>query len=282
MDTTTSTYGTGALDSSYDLRDFWFSPANHGEETFDFNIEKKIGKKITVKDQNGSSSCGGQAWSYYGEVLETIATGSYETRSARWIYAHTAVPGGGSRGKDNCDFVIKNGFVQEVHAPSYEGKKPPKEPFMLSVPKLSKDAIEDKEVSRALSYLKVPSDFYSVAAAIREHNGCILSVSGEDNSTWRTAYPKPPTKRMWGHWLYAGKLKVENGKKYIGVLNSWGTKTGEKGWQWIGEDYFDTGFIREGWVLAWDYKPAKHKILLIETIKGLTKLRDLLLLRKNV
>lgn len=274
--------GTGALDSSYDIRDFWYSPTDRGEGTFDFDIEKLIGKSLVVKDQNGSSSCGGQAWSYYGEVLEAIATGNYEPRSARWIYSHTAAPGGGSRGKDNSDFVIKNGFVQEKYAPSYKNKRPPKEDFMLTVPALSPEALEDKEVSRALSYLKVPSDFYTVASAIREHNGCILSVSGEDNGTWRSAFPKPPTKRVWGHWLYAGKLKIIDGKEYIGVINSWGSKTGEKGWQWIGEEYFDYGFIREAWTLAWDYKPAKHKQLLIEMVKKLQALVAVLTKQKSL
>ncbi len=273
-------FGTGALDSNYDIRDFWFSPADYGEQSFDYDIEKLAGVTLVVKDQNGSSSCGGQAWSYYGEVLEAIATKNYEPRSARWIYSHTAVPGGGSRGKDNCDFVIKNGFVKEADAPSYKNKRAPKEDFMLTVPVLSQEALEDKEVSRALSYLKVPGDFYTVASAIREHNGCIISVAGEDNGTWRSAFPKPPTKRVWGHWMYAGKLKVIDGKQYIGVINSWGKKTGDNGWQWIGEDYFDNGFIREGWTLAWDYKPAKHKLLLIETIKKLQALVALLTKQK--
>lgn len=236
-----------------------------------YNLEVSVDNSYQV---NGIAvhNCGGQAWSYYGEVLEAIATGNYEPRSARWIYSHTAVPGGGSRGKDNSDFVVKNGFVQEKYAPSYNNGKAPDEDFMLKVPELSKEALEDKEVSKALSYLKVTPDFYTVAGAIRENYGCILSIGGENNGTWKGKYPKPPTKRVWGHWCYAGRLKEIRGKKYIGILNSWGTDVGDEGWQWLSEEYFTSGFIREAWTLAWDYEPAKHKLILQKTIKLLQEL----------
>ena len=38
--------------------------------------------------------------------------------------------------------------------------------------------------------------------------------------------------------------------KLIGVLNSWGDKTGEGGWQWIGEDYFNT--IASNYIAIWE------------------------------
>lgn len=277
-------YGKGAIDSAYDPRDFWYEPADRGAFDWEtgFDIEKKINRKLVVKDQNGSSSCGGQAWSYYGEVLEALATGSYEPRSARWIYSHTHVPNGGSSGKANCDFVIKNGFALEVHAPSYDNNKPPKEEFMVRVPVLSKEAIETAEVSKALSYLKIQPNIELIAQALQDNNGVIISVGGEDNGTWRGKFPKPPTVKEWGHWLFVGGAVKLKGKKYLKVINSWGTDTGEQGWQYIGEDYFAAGMIREGWTLAWDYKPAKHKQLLIDTVKVLTRLVALLKLNQKL
>ena len=173
-----------------------------------------------MKDQNGSGSCGGQAWSYYGEVLEKIATGTYEPRSARWIYSHTRVPPAGSRGRDNCNFVIKNGFAVELYAPSYDNGKPPTESFMALIPKLPKQALEDLEVSKALSYLHVPVNIEMFAQAMEEHNGLVLVLNGSDNGTWRSKFPAPPKAKEWGHFLYAGKARMIKGKKYIGVINS--------------------------------------------------------------
>lgn len=270
--------GTGALESGYDIRDFWYNPGDRGNFDWDtgFDIENFIGQKITVKDQGKSSSCGGQAWAYYGEVLEKVATGSYEPRSARWIYSHTFVPTGGSRGRDNCDLVRKEGWVKESFATSYEDGKLPSEKFMCTVPQLSKEAIEDKEVSRAEAYIQVPVNINVIAQAIQDHYGVVMVLNGEDNGTWRTKFPQPPRVKEWGHFVLAAKAKMIDGKKYIGVLNSWGTDVGDKGWQWLGEEYFKSGHIREAWALPWDYKPARHKLLLIETIRLMKNLLNLL------
>lgn len=45
-----------------------------------------------------------------------------------------------------------------------------------------------------------------------------------------------------------------DGKKYIGFLNSWGDTVGEKGWQFIGEDYFNSqyGFFDNPYIMTYD------------------------------
>ena len=280
MEINSQDFGKGGLLSPYDIRDYWYTPAPRGEIDWEkgFDIENKVGK-ITIKNQGKSGSCGGQAWSYYGEVLEAIATKSYEPRSARWIYSHTFAPGGGSRGSDNCNFVVKYGFAKEDDATSYEKGKVPSESFMETVPELTAVALDEAQTSKALSYLKVTTDIDTIANAILEHNGVIMAIYGQNNGTWHSAYPKRPMGKVWCHWLYVGKFKMIDGKKYIGVINSWGDKIGEKGIQWIGEEYFASDFITEAWTLAWDYKPALNKVLMIKTIGLLKKLVGLLTLQ---
>jgi len=266
----TNRHGTGAIFDTYDIRDYHFiGGAGEFDWEAGFDVEDVLGHDLEVKDQNGSSSCGGQAWAYYGEVLESIATGTYEPRSARWIYSHTYVPTGGSNGRTNCDHVIKKGWLKEKYGTSYEKGKPPSEGFMRIKPD---NVPDDTGSSRALSYLQVAGKIEEVAKAIKNNYGCVLAVNGEDNGTWRSKFPQPPKTKEWGHFVYAGRAKMINGKKYIGIINSWGDDTGDNGWQWLGEDYFNSGHVRYGWTLQWDYRPAKIKVLMQHAIKLMQQL----------
>src|SRR5690242_17801906 len=94
-----------------------------------FSIQKELRRflkdpsfVLPVKDQGLTGSCGGQAWATYGSVLEAFATGSFEERSAKFIYSQTFVnqPGGGSSGRDNNALVKKDGFGLEELTVSYE------------------------------------------------------------------------------------------------------------------------------------------------------------------
>lgn len=266
----------GAVRDTYDMRTYQFALRGAFDWDKGFDLEEKIGTKLTIKDQGNSGSCGGQAWSYYGEILEAIATGSYEPRSARWVYAPVRAPGGGSMGKELSAFVCKNGFALEKDATSYENGRPPSESFMSTVPVLSKEGQEVAEVSRTLSYVQVKADIDVLAQALQDNNGVCIALYGADNGTWRTMFPKPPVVQTWAHWLMVVKAKKIGDKKYLGVVNSWGVHTGDKGLQWIGEDYFVNGNVWYGWTLAWDYKPALHKTLLIQTVKLLQQLLALL------
>lgn len=269
----------GAVRDSYDPRNYQFAPRGAFDWETGFDIEKVIGTKLTIKDQNGSGSCGGQAWSYYGEVLEAIATETYEPRSARYLYSAVRAPSGGSMGKPLSDFVCKNGFALEVDAPSYDNGKPPSEMFMSKVPVLSETQLDTARTSKALSYVQVKADIDVLAQALQDNNGVCVALYGEDNGTWRSEFPQPPVDQDWAHWLYVGKAKMIDGKKHLGVINSWGKKAGKNGWQWISEDYFVNGNVWYGWTLAWDYTPARNKVLMQKMIKALTQLVELLRLK---
>lgn len=256
MDNTEQKFGKGAVVDTIDKRDYDWSEIG-GAKPFDwekgFDIEQKLGFTIPVKDQNGSLSCGGQAWAYYMQVLEAIETGSFEERSAKYIYAQTNLPGGGSAGRDNCDVCIKQGVAIESLCPSYEANMPPNEQFMIKSSDITDDAKTNAKLAKSKLYANVRNDIESFATAIEANNGLIMLITGENNGTWTSVFPQPPAstnyQNMWNHWLYIGKAKLINGKKYIGVLNSWGAGVGENGWQWISEDYFQK-YIYYGWTLS--------------------------------
>lgn len=275
---------TGALKDTYDPRDYQWKNLAKGKSEFNweegFDIEKKLGHRILPKDQNGSFSCGGQAWAYYGEVLEELYDGTYNPMSAKFIYAHTVAPGGGSAGRTNCDFVIKNGWGLESLTPSYDNGNAPDEPFMTRIDDITEEAYKEAKKNKALVYANTGTYIDDVAQAIKENNGVIIGIDGQDNGTWRTEFPAPPndvTSSVWRHWVYAGKAKIIDGKKHIGFINSWGSSTGKNGWQWISEDYFNTYVPRyrefavwSGWTLVYlNTEIKKTQLSLVEALKSL-------------
>ncbi len=251
-------FGKGGIKDAKDIRDFSYFKIAGAVVPFDwtvgFDIEKQLGITLPVKNQGASFSCGGQAWSTYGNVLTYIFDKKFNDRSARFIYSQTYQPGGGSTGRDNSDIVIKQGWAKESLVNSSVGY-PPTEAFMEISGDISDGAKQDAALDKALNYAVVePRGIDEVACAIRDNNGCVIGITGSNNGTWLSPFPQPPINNFntWNHWVFAGKVKMINGKKYIGILNSWGMATGDNGWQWISEDYFNAlqgGAIFSVWTI---------------------------------
>jgi hypothetical protein len=245
----------GGIQDRPDPRDYKWAEVGAGLPVFDwaqgYDVEnelaaalKTVNFKIPIKDQDGSSSCGGQAWAYYGAILEALSTGTFEERSAKFIYAQTFYPLGGSTGRDNAEVLRSQGVCREPLVPSYEAGLPPGEPFMIRPQDITDLARNDAKLARVMPYVNVQSNIDLIAQAVKANHGAILLVRGVNNGTWSSMFPQPPADGFgeWGHWIYAGKAKLINGKKYIGLLNSWGSDVGEAGWQWIGAEYMATTF----------------------------------------
>ena len=242
--------GTGAIKDLPDPRDYKFSQIAGSLPPFDwdkgYDVEEAIGKKLTVKDQDGSGSCGGQAWSIYGEAIDP----DHEIKSAKFIYAQTFVPPAGSGGRENCNLVIEKGWGDEDKTPSYDNGQPPCEAFMERKEDITEEAMEHAMIDQALSFANVSINIDTIAQAIRENKGCIIGITGKNNGTWTSKFPIRPdvlNNETWNHWVFCGKAKLINGKKYIGFLNSWGKDVGEYGWQWISAEYLTSPFVWSAW-----------------------------------
>jgi hypothetical protein len=251
-------YGTGALPNKTDLRDKKWSLLARAVTPFDwtkgYDVEvelanklNKPGFKIPVKDQNGSYSCVGQACAYYESVQDAIEKGIYTEKSARDAYSQIFAPGGGSSTRAGVNLIVKKGVCRESLMPSYlVGGYPPDEAFITKRKDARKETISDALTAKGSAYASVKIDIDSMAQAIRDNHGIIFVVEGEDNGTWRTKFPRPPiAESEWAHCIYAGKAKLINGKKHIGILNSWSENTGDNGWQWLNEEYINKTFSRD-------------------------------------
>ncbi len=241
--------GTGAIKDKKDKRDYKYSDIASAFAPFDWEKGFEIDVVLKAKDQNGSSSCGGQAWSYYGQVLD----GEQDEKSAKFIYAHTHVGTGGSSGRDNCNLVINKGWGTEALTPSYEKGNAPSEAFMIRSQDITEEAYTQAKTDKALSYAQVNLDFDSIAQALRDNKGCVIGITGQNNGTWYSKYPKPPKSNYntWNHWVYVVGAQLIDGKKYLKFINSWGDDVGVDGFQYIGVEH--VAWIWSCWTLVKDF-----------------------------
>lgn len=245
----------GGITSTPDERDYQYSDIASASAPFDwsvgYDIEEKIGK-LPVKDQGQTSACGGFAWASLSYVLDQT---NREEKSEKFIYAHTHAPGGGSAGRTNCVLCATKGVSSKALCPL---PNPLIEAEIERTDDITPEAYADALTNKEKSYLAVSCIIDAIAQALRDNSGVVIGLSGQNNGTWLSAYPLPPVSSdVWRHWLFVGKTRLINGKKYIGFLNSWGEAVGEKGWQFISEDYFTNNYIWEAWTMAYDAQIAQ-------------------------
>lgn len=259
-DPTQPNFDPGGIRDRVDNRDFLYSEVGFGTETFDWNtpydVETELNIKLPVKNQGQSFSCGGQAWSTYIGILEALATQTFEERSAKFVYSQVYVPGGGARGRDCADVCVNQGVAREAALSSYQNGQIPSETFMERSGDITTEVRQDATSSKLLSYAQVGNNINDIARAMKLNHGLVLGITGSNNGTWNSEFPKPPIPgdATWNHWIYFGKAKMINGVKNIACLNSWGDKIGNKGWQWISEAYMP--YVFSAWTHVFGVTPV--------------------------
>lgn len=200
---------------------------------FDWNVGFSVPDTYT-KDQGSSSSCGGQAASYkMGAVFQG-------QKSAKFVYAPIAAPGGGSTEPSISNLLQHVGDCEESICPSTQPGFIT-EAFMTRKGDISQLAYSDALKSIVGARVYVQRSLDSIAQAVRDHQGIIIGIYGENNGTWLSKFPKPPKEApngtMWAHFLFVAGVEMIDGVKYMKVHNSWGDSVGEKGYQYLDATY---------------------------------------------
>lgn len=227
-----------------------------------YDVREHIGP-IKVKDQGGSSSCGGQAGAYFLEIQERLRglRGRDDgIMSAKSIYAPIAYMGGGTTVVALMTQLGSAGALFEPKLPSYyvDGVTPLSEAMFIEKSWMT-DAT-DKEAIRHAGYTPydIGENMEVIAQTIRDYGGAIWMIAGQDNGTWLSAYPKPPQKgggEIWHHFMILVGAKAVDGVKTIFAINSWGTDVGLGGEQRFQQDYFDAKGITDAFTFIHDGKP---------------------------
>ena len=249
-------FNPGAIENSPDIRDYEWSELARGVAPFDwtngYDVENKLsgvlgipGFELPPNNQGANFSCGGQATAKYGSVLTSIFDKKYDEKSSKFVYAQTFAPGGGSMARNNMRVAIRQGWASEAILPSYQDNQPASEDFMERPQDITADIRQQAIKRNALAYVTAPIDIDTIAQIINACHGMVLGVRGSNNGMWGSLFPKPPaaSDTIWAHYVYAGKAGLVNGEKKIKILNSWGSGIGERGWQWLGAEYFSPVFM---------------------------------------
>lgn len=215
-----------------------------------FDFEKQYGIKIKIKNQMNSESCGGQAGSY-GVAGAEIVCGSnpkeYLEYSAKSIYSQIFLsPDGGVEEATLMNFLANQGANLESLVPSTSSNGIVTEEFMEDKTWMTPELQKEAQVAKVYLPAVVPNDMESWACAIRDHGFLIVAVQGENDGTWNTNEPQPPTNPTWGHFLFFAKAGTDTIGKYIATPNSWGDCRAHDtlhldGWQKFRQNWFDNG-----------------------------------------
>lgn len=211
-------------------------------EPFNWSFPLNNTTKIKIKDQGVSSSCGGQAGSYFLEVMDGVVI------SAKSVYAPIAYPGGGTTVTALESQIGARGANLEISVPSYDANGVPLSEHLMTERSWQNEALRiDAENRAGYMPLSVDLTINAIAEAIRDHGAVIFEIQGQNNGTWLSPYPVHPTRKskeeIWAHFVCAIGAQVVNGRKQIDFLNSWGTDVGDIGVQHLTEEYINSGYL---------------------------------------
>ena len=244
-------FGTGAIETPKDEKIATYSDLIGDTAPFDWNKGYDITlltKDVSPKNQYSSGSCGGNASAYLAHFNSLLNDINSKEKSARWIYAPVAVKGGGSSQQSLMNRLATVGSASEELVSSYRPDGSTDESFMTYTADFDTQDSIDASNFKGLTPIYSNLDFDSIAKGIRDNGGLVLGIYGKNNGTWNSTYPEAPKSSdtgLWCHWVGCFKAVTINGKKYLGIKNSWGN-VGDNGWQYLGEEYLPYIFTAWG------------------------------------
>ena len=220
------------------IRRFLRSDLGAAPTPYDWNTPLDV-PIYNIKNQFQSESCWGQAFSRAMQII----LGSEEL-SAKSAYSTIYEQGGGVNlwvGEKEARYF---GITTELKVPSYHNGTTD-EPFMTDIKWQTDANLKDCFTRMGYKAVNVPMDIDSIAQAIATNKAVLFLIHGSNNGTWLSPIPQPPKAgdNIWGHYVTSCKPMLINGKKMIRFYQSWGSQVGENGFQYLSEEYVNSGYV---------------------------------------
>lgn len=203
-------YGKGAVVDPKDERDFKAEPILGALPPVDWNTPFTLPEPPN-EDQNGSSSCVAQAWSYYHWQLKG------NNYSRKDLYSRIFFPQGGAYIRDGGLQIVKNGQATRDELPD---PSPESEQAMTAGAATPVQEAHDRELD---SFVLTDYAIDHLAQEIVQYKGVVFGVTGSNPGWVDIANPRPPAsgESTWGHALYLFGYHLHNGVKCVLAKSSW-------------------------------------------------------------
>lgn len=195
------------------------------------------------KNQAGSFSCVIQALAKQLAVDELQENGAYRELGPRSIYPYVYLPDGGSSSITATTWAKNHGMTLESLLPGDKYN----EQAMRSDQGYLKDAKLIATIYKPDSFVECNADFETIASILQGFRNqgikkvITTSLIGQDNGSWFSTMPVPPKNPSnlspWYHRVSITDFGLIGGKKVLAFDNSWGEGPGNKGQQFLTQDY---------------------------------------------
>lgn len=234
-------------------------PRTEQEKSFDYTsdelvsgapvewIEKTDFKSYLIKNQDGSSSCVGQAVAKLLGIHEVIEGRSYKDLSPKFIYTRRAnYPSGGMYLPNALEIACKAGSCLESLMPSdMQG-----EAYMNDKSQETDGCKANALLYKGKSYVTLPIDIDKIAEVLAQGYGVLLGMTF-DYDEW-TDYPQinPTSKNKCRHGIAAVDFGLKDGVKVLAIDDSWGPGYGRGGQRLISEEFLNKKCFYAGYTLS--------------------------------
>ncbi|SHG30707.1 C1 family peptidase [Flagellimonas flava] len=117
---------------------------------------------------------------------------------------------------------------------------------------------------RISKVISLKRDYLAVLKAIDKGNPCIVALSTprDLSNGHKQVESSSKVSRRGGHAMCVSGYKVEKGRCYFLVKNSWGTKKGDGGYQYIAFDLYKSRKKRKRYCIFWEVIEIEEREML--------------------
>jgi len=272
-------FNPGAYRDRPDERDFKYSDVVMGSPQIDwakgFDVEKELQHDFVTECQGASSSCVGQAWSKYLEVLNFVEEKKFKDLSPRFVYSQIYLPNGGAYIRDGAKIAVGQGDALEETVKSYEyipmsdgsfTKNPPSEALMRNNSDITDEVRQEALTYQSKEYRSIgPANPDLLAHAILNNWGAVSGATGDHKGWSQNPVQPPSTSDTWGHAFYFKGFGQDSKGKYFDFINSWGNAWGQIGRGRMYYDEYNMAANTYGaWTLVDKPNPIKNMFRIIQ------------------